>query len=154
MPAHRHRDADRHIGDVPHPRGVHLEVFALPVHEFAAEQFADDLDGFTQHVLSALDGGPALADDVFVEVLAAAEAQSEPAVGEYLQGRGLLRDDGGVVSHRRAGDVGVQFDAFGGVSYRAQHRPGVGRVPLGGQPRREVVAADFEVETPFSAETA
>ena len=45
---HRHDDADRHVGHVPQPRGVHLKVIASPAHQPAAEQLADDLNGFTQ----------------------------------------------------------------------------------------------------------
>ena len=80
-----------------------------------------------------VDRRPALADDVLVEVLAAAEAEGEPAVGEQLQRRRLLRDDGRVVAHRRAGHVGHQLDPLGGLRDRAEHRPGVRRVPLLGR---------------------
>ncbi len=56
--------------------------------------------------------------------------QREAAVGEDLQGRGLLRHDGRVVADRRAGHVGHQLDAFGRVGRRAQDRPRVrGRGP-------------------------
>ena len=106
-PAHRHAQADRNIGYVPQSCGVHLEVVATPVHQPAAEQFANDLDGFAQHVLAPFDGGPVLADDVFVEVFTAAQPEREPSVGKNLHGGGLLGDDRGVVAHRRARDIGV-----------------------------------------------
>ncbi len=134
LPADRHRDAGRDVGHVPETGGVHLEVIAAPVDQFAAEQLADDLDGFAQHVLAAFDGGPALADDVLVEVLAAAQAEGEPPVGQDLHRGGLLGDDGRVIPHRRAGHVGVEIHPFGGVRHRAQHRPRVGRVALRRQP--------------------
>ena len=80
-----------------------------------------------------VDRRPAVADDVLVEVLAAAEAEGEPAVGEQLQRRGLLRDDGRVVAHRRAGHVGHQLDPLGRLRDGAEHRPGVRRVALLGR---------------------
>jgi hypothetical protein len=52
---------------------------------------------------------------VFVEVLAAAEPEGEPAVGEDLESGGILRDDGRVVAHGRTRDVGEQLDVFGGL---------------------------------------
>ena len=88
------------------------------------------LDSFAQHVLPLRDGRPALADDVLVEVLAAAQAQGEAPVGEDLQRRRLLRDDRGVIAHGRAGHVGVEVDVLGGLRDGAQHRPGVGRMAL------------------------
>ena len=50
------------------------------------------------------------------------------------------------VAHRRAGHVGHQVDPRGRVGDRAEHRPGVRRMPLLGQPGREVVAHHLEVE--------
>ncbi len=84
---------------------------------------------------------------MFVEVLTAAQAEGEPAIGQYLHRRCLLRDDGGVISHRRARHIGVEVHPLGGLCHRAEHGPGVGGVPLRSQPRREVVTADREVET-------
>ena len=45
---------------------------------------------------------PLPADDVFVEILACAETEGEPAVGQQLHGRRFLRDDGGMVTADRA----------------------------------------------------
>jgi hypothetical protein len=127
-----HRRADRHrrLRNVPQPRGIDLEVFALPADEFAAEQFADDFDRLAQHLVTAVDGGPAPAHDVFVEVLPGAQAQREASIGDDLQRRCLLRDDRGVVTHDRAGHVGEQLDTVGCLCDRAEHRPSVGRVSL------------------------
>lgn len=140
-------DADRFVGDIPDPRRIDLEVLTPEVDEFAGEQLPDDLDGLGQHVETPFDGRPALADDVFVEVLTAAQSQREPPVGEDLHGRGLLGHDGRVIAHRRAGDVRIQVRRFGGVRDRPEHRPRVRGVPLAGQPGREVVTAHFEIES-------
>jgi hypothetical protein len=47
-----YRDAERNgdVRQVPDARGVDFEVFALPVHQFTAMEFADELHGFDQHV--------------------------------------------------------------------------------------------------------
>ena len=105
-------------------------MLTLPIDELTGEQLADDLDGFAQHLLTPRHRRPALADDVFVEVLATAEPKGEPAVGKDLQSCGFLRDDGGVVAHRRTGDVREQLDLFGRVGHSAEHRPRIGRMPL------------------------
>ena len=57
---------------------------------------------------------------MLVEILAGAQTEGEAAVGEDLQRRGLLRDDGGVVAHRRTGDVGEQVDLLGRVGHGAR----------------------------------
>ena len=145
-PGHRGRDRDGNLRNVPDARRVDLVVVTLPVHDLAGEQFADDLNGLAQHVVAPRDRRPALTDDVLVEVLAAAQPEGEPPVGEDLQRRRLLRDDRRVIADRRAGDVREQFDPVSGVRHGTEHRPRVGRMALGGQPRRVVVAAHLEVE--------
>ena len=110
-------------------------MVAAPINQSAAEQSTDDLGSLPQHVLPLRDSGPALADHVLVEVLAAAQAQGEPTVSEDLHGRRLLRDDRGVIAHGRAGHVGVEVDPLSGLRYRSQHRPSVGCVTLRYQPR-------------------
>ena len=83
---------------------------------------------------------------VLVEPLATAETEREAAVGEQLQGRGLLGHHGRVVAHRRAGHVGHQLDALGGLGHGTEQGPGVRRVALALEPRRVVVAAHQQVE--------
>ena len=83
---------------------------------------------------------------MFVEVLTAAHAEREPAVGEDLKRGGLLRDDRWVVTHGRASDIGEQLDLFGGLGNGAEHRPRIGRVALRRQPWEVVVAGHLEVK--------
>jgi len=66
VPGHRCGDGDRHVGNVPQPGRVDLEILARPVDEVTGEEFADDLDRFTKHVLPAPDGRPSFTDDMFV----------------------------------------------------------------------------------------
>jgi hypothetical protein len=82
------------VGHVPQPGRVDLEVVAAVVHQLAGAQLEDDLHRPAQHRLPGLDRRPPVADDVLVEVLAAAETEGEPALGQDLQGRGLLCDHG------------------------------------------------------------
>ena len=86
------------------------------------------------------------ADDVFVQVFTASQAEGEPAVGQDLHGGRLLGDDRGVIPHGRTRHIGVEVDPLGGLRHGTQHRPGVRRVSLCGEPRREVVAAHVKVE--------
>jgi hypothetical protein len=143
-----HRDTDRRplLRQVPQLRRIDAEVLALVVEVPAVEQAADDLQGFGEHVVPDVRRRPAAADDVLVEVLTRPETEGEPPARERLHRRRLLRHDRRVVAHGRAGHVGHQLGAVGDLRDRAQHAPGVGRVPLFGQPRRVVVAHDLEVE--------
>ena len=72
-------------------------------------------NGFDEHVLTGVHAGPPLTDDVLVQALSGSEAQHEPSLGQELEGRGLLRDDGGVVAHRRTRDVRHELDALRGA---------------------------------------
>ncbi|SNT55722.1 hypothetical protein SAMN05216252_14017 [Actinacidiphila glaucinigra] len=91
-------------------------------------------------------GRPSTAHDVFVEVLPRTQAEPEPALGQQLQRRRLLRDDGRVVAHGRTGHVRHQRDPRGGLRGRSQHAPGVRRVTLLVQPREVVVGSHREVK--------
>lgn len=117
------RDADRHsaLRQVPDPGGVHLEELAAIVDKFAGVQCPDNLDRLAEHPLAVEDTRPSLPDDVFVEVLPGAQSENEPAFGEQLHGGCLLRHDRRVVPDGRAGHVGHQLDAAGGVGHRAEH---------------------------------
>ena len=84
--------------------------------------------------------------DVFVEVLARPEAESESAVTEKSDSCGLLGYHRWVVAHGRAGHVGHQLDPLGCLCDRSQRRPGVRGVALAVKPRKVVIADDLEVE--------
>ncbi|CAM5265636.1 hypothetical protein SMICM304S_02028 [Streptomyces microflavus] len=143
------RDADRHPGpgQVPQPGVLDVEVGAVMADVAAVEEGADDLHGLFEHLQPYVGGRPAPADDVFVEVLAGAEAEPEPALGEDLECRGLLGDDGGVVAGGRTGHVRHQANVLGRLCRRAEHRPGVRGVALLLEPGKVVVGGDGEVES-------
>ena len=104
------------------------------------------VDRLAEHLVALADRGPALADDVLVEVLARAEAEPEAPAGQDLHRRRLLRHHRRVVAQDRARHVGHEADALGRVGGRAEDRPRVARVPLLLEPRRVVVADHGEVE--------
>jgi len=85
-------------------------VLAAVVDEATAEQLADDLDGFGEHLVPHVHRAPAPPDDVLVEVLAGAEAEREAALRQQTQRGGLLGHDRGMVTKRGAGHVGHQLD--------------------------------------------
>ena len=68
-----------------------------------------DLQRLAQHLVPFPHRRPAGADDVLVEVLAAAQAEGEPAVGERADRAGLLRHDGGVVDAPGLYALGLTF---------------------------------------------
>src|SRR4051794_4902811 len=144
----RDGDTDRRrlVGQVPQPRRLDLEMLAADVDVAAGEQRTDDLDGFLESLVTDVRRGPALSDDVLVEVLAGAEAEGEPALAQQLHRGGLLGDDGRVVAEGRAGDVGHQRDPRRRPRGGAEHRPRIGRVALLVEPWEVVVGDDGEVE--------
>lgn len=119
---------------------------AVMAHITATEERSNHFHGLFQHLQTNVGGGPASAHHMLVEVLAGAETESEPPLGEQLHRRGLLSDHRRVVSHGRACHVRHQRDPRRGLCGRAEHAPCVRGVPLGVQPRKEVVRSDGEVE--------
>ena len=89
--------------------------------------------------------GPAVAEDVFVERFAAADAEVEAALVHDAAGGGGLGDHGGMDADRRAGDAGRHWEArrFG---ERSDHRPYEGAVALLVVPRVVVVGDPERVE--------
>ena len=121
-------------------------------HGAARPEGPDDLDRLLEHLVAHAGDGPLPADDVLVQVLARAEPEGEPPVGQQLHRRRLLRDDGGVIAADRAGDVGHQRNVVGRLGGRAEHAPRVRGMALRVEPREVVVADDREVEARFLGE--
>ena len=95
------------------------------VYRIARPQGPDDLDGLLEHLVAQSGKRPPPPDNVLIEVLARAEPEGEPPVGQQLHGRRLLRDDGGVISADRAGDIRHERNPLGRLSSRAEHAPRV-----------------------------
>src|SRR5919112_1210327 len=95
---------------------------AVMADEAALPELAHDLHGLFEHLQAGVDPGPAVAEDVLVEVLAAADPEPEAALqGQGGGGRGL-GEDGRVDADRGAGDPGGDREAGGGGD-PADHRP-------------------------------
>src|SRR5690606_27331442 len=90
--------------------------------------------------------GPAHADDMLVQVLAAAYAQEEAAGHERRRGRCRVGDDRGVDAHGGTGDAGAEPQALGFLSDRADDGPDEGAVPLPVDPGMIVVGDEGEGE--------
>jgi hypothetical protein len=111
----------------------------------ALPQRAHDLDGLLEHLEAHVDLGPAVAEDVLVERLAAAHAEVEaPLEQNGARGRGL-GDDRGVDADGRAGDAGRDREPRG-LRDGADRRPHERAVALLVVPRVIVVGDPQRVE--------
>src|SRR5439155_1649956 len=81
-------------------------------------ELADHGDGFLEHVEALLRARPAVAEDVLVQVLAAADAEEETPGKQAGRRRGGVRDDRRMDPHRRAGDARADRDALGRLGDR------------------------------------
>jgi hypothetical protein len=112
----------------------------------ALPEQANHLDRFLETGLANLRLGPAVADDVLVEVLAGPHAQEEPSGHERRGGGGGLSNDGGVDAHGRAGDRGADREALGGMGDGAEHGPHEGALTLPVSPGMVMVGDEGEAE--------
>ena len=104
----------------------------------ALPQQPDHLDRLLEHLQPNVGLGPAVAEDVLVERLPAADAELEAALVQHAAGRRRLRDDRRVDADRRAGDAGRHWEA-GRLGERADDRPHERAVALRVVPRVVVV---------------
>lgn len=85
---------------------------------------------------------PAFAYHVLVEVLARSETKGEPSAREHAQRGGLLRHYRWVIAEGGACHERHQRQPVGGLCRGAEHHPGIGRVALVLNPRKEVAGGD------------
>ena len=76
-------DRRRGVGHVVDPRRLDGVVPAAVVHDVAGPQPADDLDGLLEHLEALVGTGPAVAEDVLVERLAAPDAECEAPAEQH-----------------------------------------------------------------------
>jgi hypothetical protein len=119
---------------------------AAVTYRIAAPESAHDLDSLLEHLQSHVGLWPAVAEDVFVERLAAADAEGEVAVEQDLRGGRGLGDDGGVNADGRAGDGRRHRQADAGARESADHAPDERRLALLAVPRVVVVGDPEPVE--------
>lgn len=80
----------------------------------------DDLDGLLEHGQADVGRRPAVAQDMFVERLAGADAEEEPAIGEQRRRGCSLSQDRRVDAGDRAGDSNADLESLGGVGDGAE----------------------------------
>lgn len=109
-------------------------------------QCADDLGAFAQPRVALVFRGPALAHDLLVQRLAAAQAHpAEPAREHLRQCRAGLRQDGGMISPA-AGHGDRAEGQIGGLHRRAEPRPRKAGLALGVTPEVEMVGGHDSAE--------
>jgi len=111
-------------------------VVALKV---ALPELADDRDGLLEHLQAHVGLRPAIAEDVLVERLAAADAEPEPAGHERRRRRRGVRDDAGMRADRGARHRGHPAHLVGRLSERAEHGPHERALALLVVPRVKVI---------------
>src|SRR5581483_6071152 len=102
--------------------------------------------GLLEHLEALVGERPPVAQDVLVQVLAGADTEEEAALEHRRDGRGGLRDHGGMDPDQRAGDAGADADLLGRVRDAAERRPHERAVPLSVDPRVVVVGDERERE--------
>ena len=123
LPGHRDQQRRRLVGQRVEAGVLDREVLAAVARQLALPELADHLDRLLEALLALDHPGPAVAEDVLVEVLAAADAEREAARQEAGGGGGGLGDDRRVDPGRRAGDAGDQLDPLGALRDRPQRLP-------------------------------
>src|SRR5215211_1312438 len=121
-------------------------VAAVVALQAALPQQPDHLDRLLEHLLADVGLGPAVAEDVLVQVLAAAHAEEEAAGEHGRGGRGGLGDDRRMDSDRWARDAGPDPQPLGCLGDAAQNGPDERRVALPIDPRMKVIGDPCEVE--------
>ena len=96
----------------------------------AAPESANDLDRLLEHLQPHVGLWPAVAEDVLVERLAAADAEGEVAVEQDLRGGRGLGDHGGVDADGRARDGRRHRQADAGAGQSADDAPDERRLAL------------------------
>src|SRR4029079_15016842 len=112
----------------------------------ALPELADDFDRLLEHLLSYCGLRPAIAEDVLVERLAAANSEREPARHHRSHSSGGLGDDRRVGANRRAGHAGSELEPVGGLGDPAEYGPDERRMPLAIGPWVEVVGDEGKGE--------
>src|SRR5262245_65765709 len=107
-------------------------MFAPIILEFTGEEALNDLYCLIEALMAFHQSRPACAGDVFVEPFAGPQTKRESVTAEKGEGGCSLSDDGGMITHGRAGHGGQQTEMPGGSGYCAEHRPGEWRTALRG----------------------
>src|SRR5690606_27218964 len=122
-PGRGDEDRRRLIGETVYPRAIDGVELALEVSFVTLPEVADDIDGFRQHAQPRWRCGPGVAEDVFVEVLAGAHPEEEPAGRHRPDGRCCLGDDRGMDADHRTRDRRPDRQPLRGMCDSAEDGP-------------------------------
>ena len=117
---------------------VDLVEVAPPGHLLALPEHAHHLDGLLEHGEAHVGRRPAMPEHVLVEVLAAADAEAEPALEQDRRRRRRLGQHHRVDAHRRARHRGGDPERCRRRD-AADHRPHEGALALVVEPGMEVI---------------
>jgi hypothetical protein len=117
----------------------------------ASPELADHANGLLEPFQPHRGRGPRIAEDVLVQILAAAHAEEEPS-GHQCGRRGSgLRDDGRMNPRGRAGDARPEPERLRHASDRADHAPNERAVSLTRYPRVVVIGDQRKAKPCFLA---
>ena len=125
-----------------------LDAIVLPLEAagLAAPEQSHDLDGLFEHLEPLAGGGPAVAEDMLVEVLARPHTEEESPRHHVGGRRRRLGHDCGVDPDRRTGDAGPEPQLVRRGGDAADHAPDERALPLPLDPGMEVVGDQCERE--------
>src|SRR5262249_24880374 len=107
---------------------VNLQMFAAISAEFTGKQALNDRNCLMEAFVPFQQSLPPLSNNVFVEAFPRAKRKRDAVSAEKGKGRGSLRNNGGMITHGRAGHRGHETEMVSGVGYCAEHRPGQRRM--------------------------
>src|SRR5205085_5112680 len=126
-----------------------LVELAVVIDGVACPQLADHLDGFLEHREAHVRRWPAVAEDVLVERLTAADPEEEPTVTQQGGCRGGLGEYGGMDADDRTGNADTDAYPLRRLGDGTEHRPYERAVALRAHPRMKVIRGGHEFEPRF-----
>src|SRR5262245_6849648 len=91
-------------------------MFAAIRAEFTGKQALNDLNCLMQAFVPFQQSRPPLTNDVFVEPFARAKTKREAVSAEKAKGRGSLCNNGGMITHGRAGHRGHETEMLSALA--------------------------------------
>ena len=139
-------DVDRCLGERVEARVLDRVVKATVACELTTPEEAHYFDRFLEHLAPNRRSGPALSENVLVQILARPHAQEEAARQHRGRGGRGLRDDRGVEAHRRARDARADDELIRGERDPTEGGPDERALALSVDPGVEVVRDERERE--------
>src|SRR5918992_2914610 len=132
-------DRRRLVGQRVHASLLDRVVATVVALVAALPEEMNHLDRLLEHLEPHLPFGPAVPEDVLVQVLARADAEEKASGQHGGRRRRSLGDDRRMNADRGARHAGSEAEALGGLRDTSDHRPDEGGVPLLVHPGMEVI---------------